>query len=351
MLIVLLLLCASLLSPSILAQADSDYIAYPNSYRPWKHFSGDTRQLTFNRFPGLSADYRLDTGDSIQIHVVGLPVFDQTLRISNTGEVDFPLLGAIRVAGFSCEELEQELASRLTGEELVQEPEVLVYISEYGAKPIYVLGQVDRPGQFMMSQQLTLMDAIFMAGGLDFPAARYGYLHRRASPGEPGSPEIASLEHPELAKPGREVIRVDLQPMKEGGVLERNIPLQKGDVFIVPKRDLRFFYVVGEVRRPGAFELPPEQAVFASQAISSAGGPSQTAKLGKSLLVRHTKDGQRSEISLDFGDILKGKQEDVRMEADDIVFVPGSNAKTIGYSVLGAVPHVVRNALIYGVFF
>jgi hypothetical protein len=110
-----------------------------------------------------------------------------------------------------------------------------------------------------------------MAGGIDFTADRYGYLHRRVSrdavltppgyglPGTRTKPifntmtksgwmEQGLLKRPDVPAPGTEVFTVDLQPVKEGGVLKGDYLLQEGDVFIVPRRNVRMFYVVGEVR-------------------------------------------------------------------------------------------------------
>ncbi len=223
--------------------------------------------------------------------------------------------------------------------DLIKDPEVLVYIAEYRAKPIYILGQVDRPGQYIMSQQLTLMDAILLAGGLDFTAGRYGYLHRlisEADDSEEAAPAVIKGGGA-IGAPQTTVTRIDLQPAKEGGVISPNPDMRRGDTFFVPERKVETFFVVGDVLNAGSFEIPAENKIKVAQAISQAGGPSKTAKLSEGLLVRYDKAGSRKEMAVDSGAILRGDQPDIFVQANDVIFIPGSNAKTVGYGLLNVV--------------
>ena len=60
-----------------------------------------------------------------------------------------PMIGEIRAAGLTAEELENEVADRLKRKGLIEQPEVLVTVTDYQAKPIYVIGEVDNPGQYV----------------------------------------------------------------------------------------------------------------------------------------------------------------------------------------------------------
>ncbi len=336
------------------------------NYNPMSWFGTNLPKQTFyfQRLPGISPDYELGPGDVLKIEVTGNEMLSQTSTISNSGFINYLLLGDIRAAGLTAEELEQEIAHLLRDKQLIKQPEVLVYIESYESKPIYIVGEVDNPGEYVMSQQLTLMDAIFLAGGLDITASRYGFLHRRSRTGREAaaqeiqerdgrsaifnvwmagnSPQAAILKNPEVAAPGAEIIKVDLEPLKSGGVLEPNIPLRKGDVFVVPRRDVQYFYVVGDVVKPGAHEAPLGRSMLASQAISFAGGPAKTAKMSDGMLVRYDANGARQESKVDFAAILQGRQKDFEVLPNDIIFIPGSNAKTLGYGLLGIIPDSVR---------
>jgi protein involved in polysaccharide export with SLBB domain len=96
-----------------------------------------------------------------------------------------------------------------------------------------------------------------------------------------------------------------------------------------------------------AFEVPFGQQVLVSQAIAKAGGPLKTAKLGKGLLVRYDGNGIRRDKQVDFSAILKGEKPDFPIMPDDIIFIPGSSAKTLGYGLLDVVPRAAVGIFIF----
>ncbi|MCE5307554.1 MAG: polysaccharide export protein [Acidobacteriales bacterium] len=320
----------------------------PTNYRGY----GESSQKSFNvflRIPKISPDYQLGPGDVLRVEIVGQTGLSETLQtvtISNTGQISMPLLGPVQAADLTASQLEERIAAGLKKREFLQDPEVLVYITDYLAKPIYIVGEVDNPGEYVMSQQLTLMEAILMAGGLDFTADRYGYLHRKVSVDAPAWKPERVIEDPAAARPGRQVIRVDLEPLKTGGVLKPDILLKKGDVFTVPRRQPRLFYVIGDVRAPGAYDIPPpaERSILVSQAIAQAGGPAPTAKLAKGILVHSDDMGGRVERKIDFTAIMKGKEQDFRVNPNDVIFIPGSVTKTLQQGLLGAIPSAAQTS-------
>jgi polysaccharide export outer membrane protein len=150
-----------------------------------------------------------------------------------------------------------------------------------------------------------------------------------------------------VARPDTEVIQIDLQPMKTGGVLERNLVLRNGDVLYIPRRHMVFAYVVGDVNRPGAYELPEVNRVSALQAISWAGGPAKTARMSDGMLVRTDAKGVRQEFPVDFAAVLEGRQADVDVKPNDVIFIPGSGGKTLGYGLLNTLPTMATYLLIF----
>lgn len=317
--------------------------------------SGEIGQLTetapFLRIPKVSPEYLLGEGDGLDIRVVGSDWLNdslQRLTIGNSGEISIPYLGSVRAAGLTAEQLEERVASLFAEKKLLKAPEVLVYITDYKAKPFFITGEVDNPGEYIMSQELTLMEGILMAGGIDPDADSFAYLHRSKSPDGPELQPGRAAQNPSVGESGVEVTKIDLKPLKQGGVPKPDILLQKGDVLVIPKsRDMRF-YVVGDVTSPGSQDIPPpnERALLVSQAIAQAGGPSRTAKLSKGLLIRYNEqDGSREERKVDFAAILRGKQPDFEIRPSDIIFIPGSNAKTLGYGILGMIPQGVQQGV------
>lgn len=342
------------MAPSpVSAQVDSDFIAFPRNFVDMSgRNTKNPRQLPFNRMPGLSPDYEVGPGDELDITIVGDSPQTFSLKISGAGEITVPLVGPIKVAGMTAEQVEKTVAAGLKDRQLLKDPEVLVFISAYESKTIYALGEVDRPGEYGVSYQTRLADLIFMAGGLDFTAARYGFLHRRVSTTAPewrptfvAANDVQLARAPDQARPGFEVIRIDLQPLKDGKAFEQNYVLKNGDVFYAPRRTIDVVYVIGDVGRAGAFEMPEEKTLTALQAISWAGGPTRTARMSKGVLVRF-EGTQRREMAVDFEAMLRGDTPDIDVRANDVIFVPGSEAKTMGYGILSTIPRVLISGLL-----
>ncbi|MCC7035522.1 MAG: polysaccharide export protein [Acidobacteria bacterium] len=319
----------------------------------------DARALfesAFLRMPKLSPEYVLGEGDQLDVVFVGEDVLEGTtkaLTIGNDGTINMPYVGAVKSAGLTPGELEETIARLYAEKQLLKNPQVLVHITEFRANPIFVIGQVDNTGEYMMSQQLTVMEAILMAGGLDPGAGSYAYLHRQTRTAqqklEKPQPSVA-LAHPTVGGAGVEVIPIDLRPLKFGAVPEPDILLQKGDILVVPASPDRRFYVLGDVSSAGAIVIPPpaERTMLVSQAIAHAGGPTRTAKMSDGMLIRFV-NGRWEEKKVDFLAILKGKQQDFPIENNDIIFIPGSNMKAIGYEMLGIAPQALSQGALQGV--
>ena len=282
----------------------------------------------------ISTDYKVGPGDLLEIQIVQRSDLNQTLRVSNSGEISFTMLGLIRVGEMSAFDIEDLIATRLREAGFIQQADVLVYVREYQAKPIYVSGAVINPGEFIMSQELTVVDAILLAGGLRANAANEALLHRRVSREDPGEPALVVGADPRVAGPGVEIIKVDLQPLRKGRFMDAALPLRRGDVLVVPEVRLNAFYVVGEVLEPTNYIFQPGQVLMASQAISMAGGPTPTAKMSDGMLVRYDDSGKRTELKVDYGAILRGKQQDFPIQANDVIFIPGSKVKYITHTLL-----------------
>ena len=115
------------------------------------------------------AGYKLSSGDKVKIAVFGETDLSVTERVSDRGTISYPLLGELKVAGISPEELERQITSRLRGPYLV-DPKVTVSIEQY--REFFVMGQVNRPGSYPYAPGLTVRKAISIAGGFTERASR-----------------------------------------------------------------------------------------------------------------------------------------------------------------------------------
>jgi polysaccharide biosynthesis/export protein VpsN len=116
-----------------------------------------------------SEQYRLGAGDLIQISVYDEPDLSTEVRIGLSGDISYPLLGDVTVAGLSPKDLEEKLVKRLKGPYLLN-PSVTVSIVEY--RPFYVTGEVEKPGGYSFHPGLTVDKAISIAGGFTERASK-----------------------------------------------------------------------------------------------------------------------------------------------------------------------------------
>ncbi|MFN8062096.1 MAG: polysaccharide biosynthesis/export family protein [Vicinamibacterales bacterium] len=287
------------------------------------------------------AEYRVGPGDLLGIAVLGVAELSLTARVSNSGKIRLPHLGIIPVFGMTLQEIQAHITQGLRERGLVNEPWVQVKVDQYRANPVFVLGDVVQPGQFILNGKLYLLDLIAMAEGLTPKADPIAFLYRM-----PSRPPSNGTEESSQGLAAEDVLTIDLNKLVNGEAPHLNVELRGGDVLYVREVTPRRFYVVGDVNRPGVYELPREKPLLLSQAVAAAGGPARTAKVSKGMLVRSGKDGVEGEEPFDFQAILRGRQPDKLLRADDIVFIPGSQAKTIGYGVMGLLPNIASTAVV-----
>jgi len=280
---------------------------------------GGAAMPSVSSLPRGNAEYKLGPGDLIEVGVFGIDEYRHTVRISANGLLKLPLIEAVNASGLTAAELEGKLAELLGGE-VIKNPQVSVFVKEYRSQPVYVLGAVQRPGQYQITMQMRVVDAIAMAGGAQSTAG-----------------DEVTIQRP-LPNGGEQTITVDLAKIVETGDLKLNVVVQGGDVINVRIRPIETVYVVGEVNRAGAFTKTPKQEIRVTQALAWAGGPMKTASLGKGVLVRYNDAGQRQEMPLDVKAIFNGKSPDFLVKANDVIFIPGSTMKNLGYGIMATLP-------------
>jgi protein involved in polysaccharide export with SLBB domain len=296
-------------------------------------------------------DYRLGPADVLTVSVVGLKEFTQAQQpwleivVSNSGKIHIPFLGVLNVNDMTPSELESQITRRLQERDLVKQPQVTVRVKDYRGHTIYIIGEVMQPGQYYMRDNMYMLDLIGLSLGI--PTDGTMYLYRR-SPTQTKTKESESDNQPATGETAvAEAIKIDIKALAEGNRPDLNYRLQNGDVLYVPFNRPKYFYATGDLHNPGSFEIPPSRQLLISQAISFAGGPTKTAKMSKGFLVRYDQAGTRQEMAVDFAAILKGKQPDFPVMPNDILFIPGSNAKTLGYGLLNIIPTIATMSLVY----
>ena len=107
--------------------------------------------------------YLIGNEDMLAINVWKEPDVSRLVPVRSDGKISLPLLGEVQAAGKSPKELESDIAKGLR--DYISEPEVTVIVQESKSRRFSILGQVQRPGSYLLSGQLRVLDAIAMAGG------------------------------------------------------------------------------------------------------------------------------------------------------------------------------------------
>lgn len=237
-------------------------------------------------------DYRMGTGDVLRITVYGQPELATEARVGESGNITFPLIGNVRLAGATPAEGEAEIAQRLSKGGFILEPFVTLNVLQYRSQQISVLGRVNRPGKFALEKVSRVSDALALAGGITADGADTVTLVRTRD----GKAEYREIDVVALFKPGGET---------------SNVLIQDGDIINVARQPM--FYIYGEVQRPGAFRM--EQNMSVVQALSMGGGvTARGTQKGIRILRRDAGSGMQ-ELDTQLADLLK---------KDDVVYVKES---------------------------
>lgn len=159
-------------------------------------------------------EYRIGPEDVLHISVWKEEDLDRKVLVRPDGGVSFPLAGDIQVSGRTPLEVQDEIRSRL--QRYVPDAEVTVSVDEISGYTVFVLGEVDEPGQFTLGRYVDVVQALTLAGGFT-PYAN--------------SRNIQILRRQD----GKEVtFSFDFRSVSRGRELQQNIILQSGDVVVVP---------------------------------------------------------------------------------------------------------------------
>jgi polysaccharide export outer membrane protein len=264
--------------------------------------SGDAAIATPKRSAEVSP-LVIGPGDELDVTVYGAPDLSGHTRVGSDGNISLPLVGHIRIAGFTSDQAQQAISDQLQDKHIVKDPQVSVFVKEYTNSEISVAGEVAKPGVFSVLGPHRLLDVLEDAGGLTDKAS-----------------DTITISHP-----GTEQMTTVHLSNDPAETAKANIELQPGDTVVVPKAGI--VYVLGEVNRPGGYALNSNGGVTLLQVLAAAGGTTQLASLSGTKMVRRTTSGLK-EIPVPMKGLLHAKVADLRMQAGDIVYVPSSRVKS-----------------------
>jgi polysaccharide export outer membrane protein len=310
-------------------------------------------------------DYKLGPSDVIEVVVEDATELSVSYQINSSGNIPLRFLGTTAVAGKTTDEVAKLIADGLRTRYL-KDPKVYVTVKAYNSRTFFIQGSVKSPGVYVVPGRPSLFKLITIAGGLQENHGSRAYIFREIKPRaeklessragglgleagaktpDPQSPapNPALKEIVDNAKGNDQTTEVEGEPDYElmtaniGGILRgrlnNNIIIQPSDVVYIPPADV--FYVAGEVRAPGQYQL--KQGITLRQAISLAQGAPFKAKLDKGIIFREDPvTGKFTEVPVDIAAVMSGKKEDMPILPNDVIYVPNSAFKSVSAAFLMA---------------
>lgn len=251
-----------------------------------------------------SDPYTVGAGDKLEVEILGQPGSKQVLLAGPDGRIYYDLLSSTDVLGLTLAEVRDLLEQRLR--DFYREPQVAVSVVSARSKRVWVLGRVNKPGNYPLLRPTTIIDAISQAGGL--------FTSRFSGTTE----ELADLEHSFVMRGGR-VLPVNFHRLLREGDMSQNIYVRPDDFLYLPSALSQEIYVLGAVRAPRAVGFTQDLSLVA--AITTAFGPLPGADLRHVCIVRGSLTDPRIAV-VDFHEITQGRATNIRLEPRDIVYVP-----------------------------
>lgn len=244
-------------------------------------------------------------GEVVHVSVYGAPDLSSVSRVSESGDIGLPYIGALHVLGLTSRTAGQLIEHQLKASNIILDPHVLVTV-ESTRTAITILGEVRNPGVYSPPGKRTLSDLLAMAGGTTTNIGRV----IEVSTGDGASNNVLIPWDP---------------TMHNTSVYDRLIA--PGSRIVV--KPCGFAYVGGNVSKPGAYELCGTRKIRLSQVVALASGTAPATAFKHTLLIRTAPDGSRTVAEVDLEKVQKGKAADPVIAEDDVVYVPFSRTKAI----------------------
>ncbi len=258
----------------------------------------------YDKLSNQNADYRIGPGDNVKIEIYNDPM-DST-RITELGEVvghlvdekgyiNIPLLKQVKVAGLTVREVSNMLEKRYL--QYIKDPHVMFEIVKFNSQFYYISGAVEKPGKYPIKIHTSLMEAL----------SKLVPFVKNAS--------ISTI----YMRRGDLVLPVSLSDAAKGNRDYNTVYLKDGDTFYIPPPAASRAYILGEVKRPGAYPIESDTYSLIDL-LSDAGGLDHDSASGFIYIVRMYGD-KTLMAKCRFKDLFKGKVANLRLMPGDRVYL------------------------------
>ena len=262
-------------------------------------------------------EYVIGPADVIEVSVLKMPELSREYRVSADGTIEMPFLGPIQAEKTTSRELATAITKQLQEGYLV-DPQVSVILRHVNRR-YFVQGAVRLPGVYNIEGRPTLLELLTIAGGLDATHGATAFIIHKTQPGPNDAEAVYDMK------------KANLNALLRGDFSE-NTKVEPGDILQIPPSDV--FFVAGEVKAAGSFPL--KEGMTLRQAISLAQNTNPTAAPSKAVIFREDGSKEKKQVPVDITAVMRGRQPDVEIMANDIIVVPNSKAKSIYVPVLNS---------------
>lgn len=258
----------------------------------------------------LTQEYQLGPGDVVELVAPAYPELAGEQTVSPEGNVTVYPVGEVPVAGLSRNAAEARLKEALA--KYFSPVAVTLRVKSFENNQVLVLGKVTIPGAVKFKGRPNLLEALARAGA--FPSAgqerRFSYCN--------------------IIRGKEQLVRVFLDELLKGGAVGHNVDLANNDVVYIPENEENNVYVMGQVAKPGAYEIRTSMSLL--NVIMLAGGPTEDAVTGEIELARDLgRAGTPVKVSLDRMADSSDFAGNVLLARNDIVYVPRRGIATFNY--------------------
>jgi polysaccharide export outer membrane protein len=252
---------------------------------------------------GGMTDTPISAGEVVHINVFDAPDFSIITRVSESGDIVYPMLGVVHLSGLSSVTAADLLSKGLKTHQLMQNPAVTVTVDSTSTG-ITVLGEVRAPGIYPLPGKHLLSDVLAAAGGLTANTGRVIEISNNRTPDK--------------------TTYIPWDPtMHNTGNFDR--PVHPGDRVLV--RACGLAYVGGNVGKPGAYSLCGSEKMTLSEVLTLAGGVTSFTAARHTLLIRPEPNGSRVVQQVDIKKVQRAEEADPIVHEDDIIYVSPSPMK------------------------
>lgn len=221
-------------------------------------------------------EYLLGAGDVIKINIYSNPDLATETRVTVAGTITFPLLGEVKVAGDSVAVAEKKLAKLLERGGYLKDPQVNISVVQYQSQSVSILGDVMKPGKYILDQSINLAEALALAGGSNGNGSEIVTIIRATNGG--------TVKH-----------EYDLRDLFKSGNQASNPSISSGDIIYISSREVS---VLGQVGRPGKYSIVGNVRTI-TDFISQAGGIAPSGDDKVVVITKRNGEVTRTEVDVD----------------------------------------------------